>query len=54
MFVPTYSAYTKRHTTGDITLTIVVEGFDNVFEAREFLTFFLNEDVASEAQEGMH
>ena len=50
MFVPIYSAYAKKHKNGTVTLTICVEGFDDIVEAREFLRFFLDEDVADEMQ----
>tara|TARA_Y100000994_G_C15428750_1_gene333286 strand:- start:344 stop:508 length:165 start_codon:yes stop_codon:yes gene_type:complete len=54
LFVPTYSAFTRKHEGGQITLTICVEGFDSVLEAREFLHFFVDEDVADDMQEGLN
>ena len=50
MFVPVYSAYAKKQKDGAVTLTICVEGFSDIVEAREFLRFFLDEDVADEMQ----
>lgn len=50
MFIPVYSAYCKKDKDGSVTLTICVEGFSDVVEAREFLRFFLDEDVADEMQ----
>ena len=50
MFIPVYSAYCKKDKDGSVTLTICVAGFDDIVEAREFLRFFLDEDVADEMQ----
>jgi len=50
VFVPEYSAYARKHANGTVTLTICVEGFEDIVEAREFLRFFLDEDVADEMQ----
>ncbi len=54
MWVPVYSAYTKTDEKGGVTLTICVEGFDSVLEAREFLHFFVDEDVADNMQGGLN
>ena len=54
VFVPAYSAYTKKHHDGTVTLTICVEGFDSVLEAREFLHFFIDDDIADEMQEDVN
>ena len=50
MFVPIYSAYAKKQNDDTVTLTICVEGFADIVEAREFLRVFLDEDVADEMQ----
>ena len=50
MFIPEYSAFAKKHKNGTVTLTICVEGFNDIVEAREFLRFFLDEDVADDMQ----
>ena len=50
MFIPEYSAFCKKQNDGTVTLTICVEGFSDIVEAREFLRFFLDEDVADDMQ----
>ena len=50
MFIPEYSAFCKKQKDGTVTLTICVEGFSDIVEAREFLRFFLDEDVADDMQ----
>ena len=54
MYTPLFSAWTRTSPEGDTVLMLSVEGFQDVLEARIWLSEFIGPHLADELQETLH
>ena len=54
MYTPLFSAWCRTSPEGDTVLMLAVEGFEDVLEARIWLSEFVGPHLADELQETLH